>query len=182
MLIAKLNRDTNDTFGNQIFEVVHEFSGVQTLPLDRTLASDKMTDAMEAEATEVARRYLQESGASVLIWGSVLDSEHRIARLYLTTSSTAEKTGNDGKQYGEEIGATVRLPDVFWSDLAQVLRLVIASRDADFRAKDGNYVADQLPPFIASVRRLLNESSDRPGWDADARGYLTPEQAELQAA
>ena len=70
VLVAKLNRDANDTLGNQIFEVLKEFSGVQALPLDRTLASDgRMTEAMEAEAGEVARRYLQKSGASVLIWG-----------------------------------------------------------------------------------------------------------------
>ena len=47
---------------------------------------------------------------------------------------------------------------------------MIASRDAEFRAKQGNYVADRLPPFITSVRRLLNESRVRPGWDADTRG------------
>ena len=53
-----------------------------------------MTEAMEAVACEVARRYLQESGASILIWGSVLDREHKIAKLFLTTSSaTQQKEG-----------------------------------------------------------------------------------------
>jgi tetratricopeptide (TPR) repeat protein len=171
VLVAKLNRDANDTLGNQIFEVLKEFSGIQALPLDRTLTSDgRMTEAMEAEAGEVARRYLQESGASVLIWGSVLDREKRNAKLFLTTSSAAQQKGEEGKQYPQEIGTTLRLPDVFWSDLAQVLRLAIASRDAEFRAKEGNYVADRLPPFIAGVRRLLNDSRGRPEWDADARG------------
>jgi hypothetical protein len=166
VLVAKLKGDATDTLGNQIFEVLKEFSGA--LPLDRTLASDRrMTEAMEAEASEAARRYLQRSGASVLIWGSVLDHEHKIAKLFLTTSSA---TPQKGGQYQPEIGTTIRLPDVFWSDLAQVLRLAIASRDAEFRAKEGNYVADRLPPFIASVRRLLNESRDQPGWDTNARG------------
>ena len=144
------------------------FSGVQTLSLDRTLASERrMSEDEEIAAGEKARQYLQQSDASVLIWGSVLDPEHKIAKLFLTTSSAArQKSG----QYQPEIGTTIRLPDVFWSDLAQVLRLAIASRDAEFRAKQGNYVADRLPPFIASVRRLLNESRGRPGWDADARG------------
>ena len=81
VLVAKLNGDATDTLGNRIFEVLKEFSGVQALPLDRTLASHgRMTEAMEAEAGEAARRYLQRSGASVLIWGSVLDPEHKIAR------------------------------------------------------------------------------------------------------
>jgi hypothetical protein len=171
VLVAKLNRDANDTLGNQIFEVLKEFSGIEALPLDRMLARDgRMTEAMEAEASEVARCYLQESGASVLIWGSVLDREHKIAKLFLTTSSAAPQEGAEGKQYPQEPGSTIRLPDVFWSDFAQVLRLAIASRDAEFRAKEGHYVADRLPPFIAGVHRLLNKSYDRPGWDADARG------------
>jgi tetratricopeptide (TPR) repeat protein len=169
VLVAKLNRDANDALGNQIFEVLKEFPGIQALPLDRTLARDtRMTEVMEAEAGEVARRCLQESGASVLIWGSVLDREHKIAKLFLTTSSAAQQKGKEGKQYQPEIGTTIRLPDVFWSDLAQVLLLAIASRDAEFQ--EGSFVADRLPPFIAGVRRLLNESRDRPGWDTDARG------------
>ncbi len=168
VLVAKLKGDAADKVGNQIFEVLREFPGVQTLSLDRTLASERrMSEDEEIAAGEKARQYLQQSDASVLIWGSVLDPEHKIAKLFLTTSSTArQKSG----QYQPEIGTTIRLPDVFWSDLAQVLRLVIASRDAEFRAKQGNYVANRLPPFITSVRRLLNESRARPGWDADTRG------------
>jgi Tetratricopeptide repeat len=167
VLVAKLNGDATDTLGNQIFEVLKEFPGVQTLPLDRTLASDgRMTEDEEIAAGEKARQYLQQSDASVLIWGSVLDREHKIAKLFLTTSSAATQKGG---QYQPEIDTTIRLPDVFWSDLAQVLRLVIASRYAEFRAKDGHYIADRLPSFMAGVRRLLNESRDGPGWDADAR-------------
>jgi hypothetical protein len=48
-----------------------------------------MIEDMEAAAGEVARRYLQESGASVLIWGSMLDPGKRNAKLFLTTSSAA---------------------------------------------------------------------------------------------
>ena len=43
---------------------------------------------------------------------------------------------------------TIRLPDVFWSDLAQVLRLVIASRDAEFRAKEGNMSLTGCPLLL----------------------------------
>ena len=39
VLVAKLNGDATDTLGNQIFEVLKEFPGVQTLPLDRALAT-----------------------------------------------------------------------------------------------------------------------------------------------
>lgn len=87
----------------------------------------------------------------MLIWGDVLKlGSAAKPRLYLTAGPT---TARAGKQYAAtDVGGEFRLPDVFWSDLAQVLRLVIASRDAEFRAKEGTYIADRLPPFIAAVR------------------------------
>ena len=82
--------------------MLKEFSGVQALPLDRMLASyGRMTEAMEAEAGEAARGYLQRSGASVLIWGSVLDPEHKIAKLFLTTSSAAPQRAGSISQKSE---------------------------------------------------------------------------------
>src|SRR5512144_1494992 len=74
VLVAKLKGDAADTLGNQIFEVLREFPGVQTLSLDRTLAGERrMSEDEEITAGEKARQYLQQSEASVLIWGSVLD-------------------------------------------------------------------------------------------------------------
>jgi hypothetical protein len=45
--------------------------------------------------------------------------------------------------------------------------LVILSRDAEFRAQQGRYVADKLLPFIARVRHILNASEGRGGWDSE---------------
>ena len=43
---------------------------------------------------------------------------------------------------------------MFWFGvLAQVFRLTIASRYAEFRAKEGSYVADRLQTFTSGVRR-----------------------------
>ena len=38
VMVARIAVDANDTVGNQIFEVLREFDGIQTLPLDRALA------------------------------------------------------------------------------------------------------------------------------------------------
>jgi tetratricopeptide (TPR) repeat protein len=61
-------------------------------------------------------------------------------------------------------------PEVFWGDLAEILRLQVTTGAAEFEAQAGHYVADRLPPFIARVKKLLQASGGRPGWDADARG------------
>ena len=65
----------------------------------------------------------------------------------------------------------LRLPELMWSDLSEILGLLVASSASKFTAKEGHYVADRLPFFINCVRRLLSESEGRPGWDADARGF-----------
>jgi hypothetical protein len=109
VLVATLSGDPDDAIGNQIFEVLKEFQGIQALPLDRTLApTGRIDEDEEIAAGERAREYLKQSGASVLIWGSVLDRDKKIARLFLTTSSSAER--QVGRQVAPEIGSTVRLP------------------------------------------------------------------------
>lgn len=165
--IARITGDADDTLSNQIFEVLGEFNGIEPLFLDRTLASaGRLGEVEQSKGAEEARTYLRQSGASVLIWGKVIDADKRIARLFLTTASSAHDAA--GRQVAPEIGITVCLPDIFWEDLAKVLRLVVVSRAAGF---DGSrYVADRLPSFIAATERLLAASRDRPGWDADARG------------
>ena len=135
VMAARIAGDANDTVGNQIFEVLREFDGIQTLPLDRTVGGPGRMD--EEEQT----------------------------RLFLTSVSTSQ--GSTRRQVAPEIGSTIRLPDVFWEDLAKVLRLVVASRAAEFGSR---YLADRLPGLISATQRLLDASAGRPGWDADARG------------
>ena len=55
VLVAKLNGDATDTLGNQIFEVLKEFPGVQTLSLDRTLASDAADDRRRGRSRPARR-------------------------------------------------------------------------------------------------------------------------------
>jgi len=169
VMVARIaGDDGNDPFGDKIFDLLfNEFKGIQTLSLDRTLASDgRMGEVQQSEAAGVARDYLRKSGASVLIWGKMLDKDRKIARLFLMTSSTAQEVA--GHQIAPVTGSTVSLPDVFWEDLAKVLRLAIAARWADF--EQGHYVANRLPPFITAVDLLIKNSSGRPGWNDDARG------------
>lgn len=158
VMVARIGGDNGDVVGNQIFEVLREFEGVQTLPLDRSLGgAGRMDEQEQREGEHAARDYLRVSGASVLVWGRIIDADKHIARLFLTTGSTAQSA--TGRQVAPEIGTTVSLPNVFWEDLVQVLRLAVAARAAAF--EPGHYVADRLPPFITAVRRLIENSADR---------------------
>ena len=171
VLVAHLENDEKGEHERLIVEALKEFEGVQVLKLDRTISLEESTvpEEMEKRGQEKARRYLQDSGASVLIWGMVLSrGGSTVYKLYWTPASGA---GRQPERYGApRAEEQLRLPEVFWSDLAHILRLLVTAKDSEFRAQEGHYVADQLLPFIARVRTLLRASAGRSGWDADTRG------------
>jgi len=169
ILVAHLENDTNREYDRLIVEALKEFEGIQVLALDRTIPLEgPVPEEAEKGGHESARRYLKQSGASVLIWGTILGQGGRtVPKVYWTASHGGERKP---KRYDAPIiEAQLRLPEVFWSDLAEILNLLVASYDAEFLGQAGHYVADRLPPFISRVRTLLGASTDRPGWDSGAR-------------
>jgi tetratricopeptide (TPR) repeat protein len=95
----------------------------------------------------------------VLIWGVVLRQEGKSApRLYWTTL-------HDGKRAKEPYQPkNFQLPDLFWNDLVEVLRLVVVTHASTLHAQEGHFIAAQLPPFIGRVRQLLKQSSRPHEW------------------
>src|SRR5712691_12617895 len=100
-----------------------------------------------------------ERGAHVLIWGLVLSQDSKSApRLYWTTLQESKRAK---EPYQPE---NFKLPALFWDDLAEVLRLVVATHYSTFLAQEGRFIADQLAPFITRVRWLLDKSAGQQGW------------------
>ena len=153
-----------------ILELLREFEGIQVLHFERTITvSGGDREEKERKGHEKARKYLQRSGASIAVWGRVV-RQGGVAKpsLYLTAAPTTEGRPS---QYGfEDTGKAFRLPEVFWEDLSDVLRLVVTSQNLEFEALDGHYIADHLEPYIERIRILLGNNSRRHlGWDAFAR-------------
>ena len=171
VIVARLENDTNRQQERLIIEALKEFEGIQVLALDRTISQEgPFPEEAEKRGYENAQYYLQKSGASVLIWGIILrQGANVVPKLYWTLSQGARwKPG----RYGTSLRETqLHLPQVFWSDLAEILRLLVASYYDEIRDQEGYYVADRLPPFIARVQKLLRESINRPNWDPVARGW-----------
>ena len=170
VMVAHLEND-DEKHGQErlIVEALKEFEGVQVLSLDRTIPLEgSVPEAMENRGHETARGYLNRSGASVLIWGTVLSSGGKtVHKLYWTASEGPVL--KPGRYDSPRAAAQFRLPELFWSDLAAILRLLVASRDTEFKAKEENYLSDQLLSFISQVRRLLEASEGRPGWDTNTK-------------
>ena len=168
VMVAHLEHDVNHHHEKLTLAALNEYEGIQLLPLDRTIVLGSFSEETTKRGHETARRYLEQSGASVLICEMVLGEGATSIPYLHWTDSKGEKRAP--KRYdAPRMEEQLRLPAVFWTDLKDILRLLVASRDAEFRAEEGHYTADLLPPFIARVRTLLAASAGRPEWHADAR-------------
>jgi len=168
VLVAHLENDVNREQESLIVEALKEVEGIKVLALDRTIPlAGPVPEDMEKHGHKKARAYLQQSGAAVLIWGKVLRSGgSAVPKLYWTP---AHREGKAQRYAAPLLEAQLQLPEVFWSDLADILRLLVTTQYAGFRAQEGHFVSDRLPPFIARVRHLLQASASLPAWDSEAR-------------
>jgi hypothetical protein len=143
---------------------------IRSLDAEQWLLASFLTEERERAGHAIARQYLGKSGVDALIWGMV----HHIGgqgalRLYWTTSRKAMRAQEP------YLPDNFKLPILFWRDLVEVLRLVVTTHQATFVTQDGRliqsgrFIADQLEPFIGSVRRLVNQSQGQQGWTPQNR-------------
>jgi len=164
--IAHLENDPDHQHEILIVEALKDFEGVQILRFDRTISISEGTQPEEAEKAghDKAGEYLKESGADALIWGIAHHMDGKSApRLYWTTSQQSRRSK---EVYQPD---NFKLPDLFWGDLVEVLRLVVATYNTEFFAQEGQFIGNQLDLFTAKVRTLLAKSQSKPGWNPDAR-------------
>ena len=166
VLIAHLENDNGQELERLIIEALAEFEGIQVLALDRLIPlKGSIPEEAEKNGHEQAGTYLEESKASLLIWGKVLPYQGKtIPKLFWTPAG--EKGQKTARYDAPLLADQFDLPELFWSDLSSILQLLVVARSSEFHAQTGHYVADRLTPFIARVQTLLQASTDRPGWKA----------------
>jgi hypothetical protein len=190
LALAHLEYDNDGHYGRLIREALKDFIGeraestqgktekaqpsIQLFQYGKTISLEgSETEERERAGHAIARQYLEKSGVDALIWGMV----HHIGgqgalRLYWTTS---RKVMRAQEPY---LPDNFTLPSLFWRDLVEVLRLVVVTHQATFVTQDGRliqsgrFIADQLDPFIGSVRRLVNQSQGQQGWTPQNRTEL----------
>lgn len=152
--VAHLDNDPNGDTERLIVEAIEEFPGVQVLRFDRRIALDQdARDEALRQAHENARSLLTGSGADVLIWGTVLKADGKsLPKLHWTTAAEVGLQRYSGRYQTTE---DLNLPPLFWDDLVEVLRLVVARHGEEFAASQGQFIADRLRPFIDRVQTLL---------------------------
>ena len=157
--MAHLTHDINQQVELLILESIRDLRGVQILRFDRTLSAEgPIPEESLRHAHDAARALLAESSADVLLWGTVLSHDGRTApRLFWTTA------GADLRSRQPYIPENFQLPELFWDDLVEILRLLVVTRSAELFARRGRLIAAELAPFVDKVRTLVQSghASDR---------------------
>jgi tetratricopeptide (TPR) repeat protein len=146
--IVPLDNDAGGQIGHDIMEGLREVRGIGLVRFERPPISDSDVSAGSARA----RQYLKESGAEVLIWGTVLDAGgSKVPKLYWTNASgiATKESGN------YPFPADLSLPPALAKDLNELLKLLVLTQGTAFYRQEGHFIADQLAPFISRARQLL---------------------------
>jgi tetratricopeptide (TPR) repeat protein len=167
--IAHLTHDDDHEMERLIVESVRDLAGVQILRFDRTISAEgSIPEDSAREAHETAQRLLNESSADVLIWGTVLYHDGRTApRLYWTTAN------NSSRARQPYIPQNFQLPELFWDDLAEILRLLVITRSSELFARRGKLIVAELAPFVDKVRTSLESGAGSRRWSQNATTRVT---------
>jgi tetratricopeptide (TPR) repeat protein len=168
--IAHLAEDDGEQ-ERKLHAALRELEGIKVAVFDRTISTtnEKLQEGLEG-GHEEAKRYLAESEYDALLWGEVLGSGADVAlKLYWTTAPGDRRST---EAFNFERNQT--LPALFWSELEDVLKLVVTTSAAQFDSESGKFVADRLAPFVERVRNLVAQDSAQRSdlADADLRRIL----------
>ncbi len=158
--VAHLDNDPEGKNERLLLDELEKFQGADILPLNTRIqvSYGGTLDENLANAHAQARKVLEEYRAQALLWGSVVEVNGRTTfRLRWTVSDLASQ----GQRYDPD--GDLNLPSLFWEDLSHVLGLIVQTRMTKFASETGTFQSDKLKPFIAQVRRLLNDPSSRWG-------------------
>jgi tetratricopeptide (TPR) repeat protein len=171
--IAQIENDTNGAHQRLIADALQgRFDDeIELLLLDRRIGvgnDDRPQDAVKAGHAH-ARVLLRDANANVMIWGQALDDKTSAPmRPHWTVNTETELRKSSEKYLPDQVNYD--LPELFWSDLDDVLGLLVTSQAATISGQYGKYIADQLKPFIKRVSLL-----------AASGGLSGEKQAQLQA-
>ena len=115
--IARLENDKDQQIENLIIEALRGMRGVRIVLFDRLISLEgPVPEECEHRGHSTAHEYLDESGADVLIWGTVVAHDGRTApRLFFTNHLLGKRSTEPYVLYD------FQLPQIFWDDLADVL-------------------------------------------------------------
>ena len=164
--IAHLTHDRDHEVERMIVESLRDFSGVQILQFDRTISAEgPIPEESEKNAHQTRTRSVARViGGRPGIWGTVLSHRGRTApRIYWTT---ARHRSRSRQPY---IPENFLLPEIFWEELAEVLRLLVITRSDEIFARRRKPNTAQLRSFVEKVRNALEAKTGARHWSPNSR-------------
>ena len=157
VLIARLERDSDNDYQRLIIETLRDFQGMQIVAVDEIIPVEgAVPEQMVQSGHKIAQGILRQKGGSILIWGNVVKIGKECApSLYWTAADGAARHTRPFQELCFE--QPLRLPRLIWSELAEVLKLLLTSWHDDL-LDQRRYMVDKLSPFIAKVQKLIERS------------------------
>ncbi len=166
VLVAELDHDDGNRAQEAIVAALEGTAGIVVDPLDAAIPAGKTSDV---EAGHVlARKYLKQSGAKLLIWGShlVVDGRETI-NLYLTPLQSADITDAPPRHY--EFVPDLVIDPSFLGDLVQAIQLSVQDYvTTSHGTNDCSETAQQLSTLIDNVRERVDGDQSR-SWSLSSR-------------
>jgi tetratricopeptide (TPR) repeat protein len=173
--VVHLDGDLNSEMERLVTEALSEVEDLQVLRFDRVIASTggNVEDAIQAGHNQ-ARGLLVESGADILVWGTVLrNGPVAIPKLHWTASRDLPVESRSRRYMLSE---QLEFPDIFRSDLTEILDLLVLAIGVYFSPQKPR-TRGPLPEFIKRVHKLL--TSEGAQWPPATRRNLTFALADL---
>lgn len=158
--IAHLVGDVDRRAETLIVGELRDLPGVEILSVDREVPNDG------ARGHEAARRILRETGADALIWGRNLEfGGQQVPKLYWTLKDgRADWKASDHYRPTAEL----KLPDLFWSDLKEVLTLIVVLTAVNLTSGEDTYSVNDIESTIVRVQKLLSNAD----WNQEQRAHI----------
>jgi len=165
--VAQLNNDPDGKYTSLIVQDLQTVRGIDILPLNRTIPLEPNRFHQSASSRpdiSKAHLYLKESGAQVLVWGSVLRSDQRTVPDLLLTPN-----GNVYVREGRySLTDDLNLPIVFWGQLAEALEVALTSVYVASVTQNG-LTENVVRSFVKRVDTLLRDTDGQQGWSQQTR-------------
>ena len=160
--VARLINDNEGSDSKTlVLEELKTFAGIEVLDVDSEIDDVDVTTGHAR-----ARDMLSKRRADAIIWGRVVKFDgHSVPKLYLTYGADDALNKVDHYKPTEDL----KLPELFWDNLKQVLGLVVATAHAKVAALRGQYTADKLMPHVGRVQTLLASGET---WTAQQRAPI----------
>ena len=181
VVIADFDNDESREFRRVVMEGLKEIHGIQLLALEQPIPyAPSDTEDARAARQQITSKFLRQSAAQILIWGTVLRvGDARVLKLFWETEP-AVRAGEPFTRH--EFQHSLELPESLRNRLADVLGLIVTRFRCELDASARPIRAQELLGYISRVSRLIDPEDPHPLLDTHQRAQVADAQTDAYLA